>query len=100
MKREAGAPSIDARATGHIEARADRRYSLPGRMAPTSFPNDLPVTPELARSHKLNEAEYAVVLKALGRTPSYAELGVFSVMWSEHCSYKSSRMHLDRKSVV
>ncbi|HEY5239832.1 MAG TPA: AIR synthase related protein, partial [Polyangiaceae bacterium] len=65
-------------------------------MAPTSFPNDLPVTPELARSHKLNEAEYAVVLKALGRTPSYAELGVFSVMWSEHCSYKSSRMHLRR----
>jgi phosphoribosylformylglycinamidine synthase len=65
-------------------------------MAPTSFPNDLPITPELARSHKLNEAEYAVVLRALGRTPSYAELGVFSVMWSEHCSYKSSRMHLRR----
>ena len=65
-------------------------------MAPTSFPNDLPITPELARSHKLNEAEYAVVLRALGRPPSYAELGVFSVMWSEHCSYKSSRMHLRR----
>jgi len=65
-------------------------------MAPTSFPNDLPITPELARSHKLNEAEYAIVLRALGRTPSYTELGVFSVMWSEHCSYKSSRMHLRR----
>ncbi|HEX3343187.1 MAG TPA: phosphoribosylformylglycinamidine synthase subunit PurL, partial [Polyangiaceae bacterium] len=65
-------------------------------MAPTSFPNDLPVTPELARSHKLSEAEYGVVLSALERPPSYAELGVFSVMWSEHCSYKSSRMHLRR----
>jgi phosphoribosylformylglycinamidine synthase subunit PurL len=65
-------------------------------MAPTSFPNDPPMSPELARSHKLSEAEYAVVLRALGRPPSYAELGVFSVMWSEHCSYKSSRTHLRR----
>jgi phosphoribosylformylglycinamidine synthase II len=65
-------------------------------MAPTSFPNDPPVSPELARSHKLTDAEYALVLRALGRAPSYAELGVFSVMWSEHCSYKSSRMHLRR----
>jgi phosphoribosylformylglycinamidine synthase subunit PurL len=65
-------------------------------MAPSSFPNDLPVTPELARSHKLSEEEYALVLRSLGRPPSYAELGVFSVMWSEHCSYKSSRLHLRR----
>jgi phosphoribosylformylglycinamidine synthase II len=65
-------------------------------MAPTSFPNDVPISPELVRSHKLTDAEYAVVLRALGRVPSYAELGVFSVMWSEHCSYKSSRMHLRR----
>ena len=65
-------------------------------MAPTSFPNDPPVSPELARAHSLSDAEYAVVLGALGRPPSYAELGVFSVMWSEHCSYKSSRMHLRR----
>jgi phosphoribosylformylglycinamidine synthase II len=65
-------------------------------MTPTRFPNDVPVSRELARSHKLNDAEYEVVLRALGREPSYAELGVFSVMWSEHCSYKSSRMHLRR----
>ncbi|MDP9152231.1 MAG: phosphoribosylformylglycinamidine synthase subunit PurL [Myxococcota bacterium] len=62
----------------------------------TSFPDDPPITPELARAHKLSDEEYAAVLRALGRTPSYAELGVFSVMWSEHCSYKSSRVHLRR----
>jgi phosphoribosylformylglycinamidine synthase II len=62
----------------------------------TSFPSDPPVTPELARAHKLTDDEYAVACRALGRTPTYAELGVLSVMWSEHCSYKSSRVHLRR----
>jgi phosphoribosylformylglycinamidine synthase len=65
-------------------------------MPPTRFPNDPPITRELARSHKLTEPEYDVVLGALGREPTYTELGVFSVMWSEHCSYKSSRVHLRR----
>jgi phosphoribosylformylglycinamidine synthase len=65
-------------------------------MPATSFPHDPPVTRELAREHKLTEDEYALVLRALGRAPTYAELGVFSVMWSEHCSYKSSRLHLRR----
>src|SRR5271170_5916130 len=65
-------------------------------MPASSFPHDPPVTRELARSHKLTEDEYALVVQALGRTPTYAELGVFSVMWSEHCSYKSSRVHLRR----
>jgi phosphoribosylformylglycinamidine synthase len=65
-------------------------------MAPTSFPNDPPLSRELLRSHKLTDAEYLVALRALGREPTYAELGVFSVMWSEHCSYKSSRVHLRR----
>jgi phosphoribosylformylglycinamidine synthase len=54
------------------------------------------VTRELARSHKLSDAEYDIALRSLGREPSYTELGVFSVMWSEHCSYKSSRVHLRR----
>src|SRR5579863_10380548 len=49
-----------------------------------------------ARSHGLSDAEYAAIVKLLGRTPSFTELGVFSVMWSEHCSYKSSRKHLRR----
>ncbi|TPW34636.1 phosphoribosylformylglycinamidine synthase subunit PurL [Oecophyllibacter saccharovorans] len=49
---------------------------------------------ELARSFGLTDEEYAKVLKIMGRTPSLTELGIFSVMWSEHCSYKSSRRHL------
>ena len=48
----------------------------------------------LAREHGLSEAEWRRILEILGRTPSFAELGIFSVMWSEHCSYKSSRKHL------
>ena len=49
---------------------------------------------EQAAEHGLSAAEYAVILDRLGREPSPVELGVFSVMWSEHCSYKSSRIHL------
>jgi phosphoribosylformylglycinamidine synthase len=63
---------------------------------PERFVGDPEVTLELAREHKLNEEEYRRVVARLGRTPSYAELGVVSVMWSEHCSYKSSRIHLAR----
>jgi phosphoribosylformylglycinamidine synthase len=54
------------------------------------------VTLELAKGHGLSEEEYALAVKSLGRTPSFTELGVLSVMWSEHCSYKSSRVHLRR----
>jgi phosphoribosylformylglycinamidine synthase len=52
------------------------------------------VTAELAAEHGLSAAEYRRLIEALGRTPSYTELGIVSVMWSEHCSYKSSRAHL------
>ena len=45
---------------------------------------------DLAIQHGLTEEEYGLVLEILGRTPSYTELGIFSVMWSEHCSYKNS----------
>src|SRR5580658_7950331 len=65
-------------------------------MTAKSFPSDPPLTPALVKQHKLTEGEYQTVLGALGREPTYAELGVFSVMWSEHCSYKSSRVHLGR----
>ena len=51
-------------------------------------------SPEVIAAHQLTEGEYAKVVELLGREPSYTELGVFSVMWSEHCSYKSSRIHL------
>jgi phosphoribosylformylglycinamidine synthase subunit PurL len=50
----------------------------------------------LAREHGLSDEEYAQIEKVLGRTPSYSELGIFSVMWSEHCSYKSSKKYLKR----
>ncbi|PHI97238.1 phosphoribosylformylglycinamidine synthase II [Parasaccharibacter apium] len=49
---------------------------------------------DLARSFGLKDDEYEKVLTIMGRTPSLTELGIFSVMWSEHCSYKSSRLHL------
>ena len=52
--------------------------------------------PELIRQHGLTEEEYRQILARLGREPNAVELGVFSVMWSEHCSYKSSRVHLKR----
>ncbi|NUO51022.1 MAG: phosphoribosylformylglycinamidine synthase subunit PurL [Polyangiaceae bacterium] len=52
------------------------------------------VTEALARDHKLTADEFAKAKARLGRLPSYTELGVLSVMWSEHCSYKSSRVHL------
>ncbi|HEY6906436.1 MAG TPA: phosphoribosylformylglycinamidine synthase subunit PurL [Ignavibacteriaceae bacterium] len=48
------------------------------------------VTPELAYEHGLTEEEYKRIIKILGRTPTFTELGIFSVMWSEHCSYKNS----------
>src|SRR5256886_3619969 len=49
------------------------------------------ITPELVRKHILTSEEYEKVKAILGREPSYTELGIFSVMWSEHCSYKNSR---------
>jgi phosphoribosylformylglycinamidine synthase len=54
------------------------------------------VTPELVAEHGVTPEEYSRILKILGREPNFTELGVFSVMWSEHCSYKSSRIHLKR----
>ncbi len=61
-----------------------------------AFPGDLPLTEDLVRAHHLTAEEYRRIVESLGRAPSYTELGVFSVMWSEHCSYKSSRIHLSR----
>lgn len=54
------------------------------------------ITPELIRSHGLSDEEYRRIIELLGREPNYTELGMFSVMWSEHCSYKSSKVHLRR----
>ena len=57
-------------------------------------------TAELAAEYGLKADEYAVILDRLGREPNPVELGVFSVMWSEHCSYKSSRLHLRKFPVT
>src|SRR5947208_7535556 len=54
------------------------------------------ITPEVVAAHNLTREEYARIKELLGREPTFVELGVFSVMWSEHCSYKSSRVHLKR----
>jgi phosphoribosylformylglycinamidine synthase len=54
------------------------------------------ITPELVKEHGLAEDEYKRILELMGREPSLVELGIFSVMWSEHCSYKSTRFHLRR----
>ena len=59
-------------------------------------PEPVTVTPELLAQHSITPDEYQRILSALGRTPSLTELGIYSVMWSEHCSYKSSRVHLKR----
>ena len=52
------------------------------------------ITPDIVAEHGLSESEYEIILDRLGREPNINELGIFSVMWSEHCSYKSSRRHL------
>src|SRR5215510_6494195 len=54
------------------------------------------ITSDVISAHNLTQEEFERIQKLLGREPSFAELGIFSVMWSEHCSYKSSRIHLKR----
>ena len=55
-----------------------------------------PITPALVAEHGLQPEEYERILAILGRAPNLVELGIFSVMWSEHCSYKSSKIHLGK----
>jgi phosphoribosylformylglycinamidine synthase II len=56
--------------------------------------NEPAITPELIAEHGLKPDEYERIVKLIGRTPSFTELGIFSAMWNEHCSYKSSKIHL------
>ncbi len=58
--------------------------------------NNSTITPEVVKQHNLTAEEYEKIKQILEREPNFTELGVFSVMWSEHCSYKSSRVHLKR----
>jgi len=59
-------------------------------------PQPVEITPALLKLHNITDDEYAKIHATLGRTPSLTELGIYSVMWSEHCSYKSSKVHLKR----
>lgn len=56
--------------------------------------NEPPITPQLVAEHGLKPDEYDRIVKLIGREPSFTELGIFSAMWNEHCSYKSSKVHL------
>lgn len=58
------------------------------------IPNDTPITPDLVASHGLTPDEYDRFVALIGREPTLTELGIVSAMWNEHCSYKSSRIHL------
>src|SRR5260370_34727165 len=57
---------------------------------------EIKVTPDIATEHGITPEEYARIQQILKRDPNITELGIFSVMWSEHCSYKSSKVHLKR----
>ena len=58
------------------------------------IPNEPPLTPDLIDAHGIKPDEYQKILDLIGREPSFTELGIFSAMWNEHCSYKSSKRWL------
>ncbi len=62
--------------------------------SPSSLRNEPKITPELVAEHGLKPDEYQRILDLIGREPTLTELGIFSAMWNEHCSYKSSKVHL------
>ena len=82
---------MTAKTSRKKQAHVTPRASKVSEVAPTPS-----VTPESAAEHGLTPSEYARVIEIMGRTPTMTELGIFSVMWSEHCSYKSSRVHLKK----
>ena len=63
---------------------------------PVKLPNEPLITPQVVAEHGLAPDEYERLLKIMGRTPTMVELGIFSAMWSEHCSYKSSKVWLKK----
>jgi phosphoribosylformylglycinamidine synthase len=87
---------IHENVTGHLITLEDAKggANLP-RPAKLDITNEGSLKPLLKR-HKINDSEFATILKIVSSAPTMAELGVFSAMWSEHCSYKSSRFHLKR----
>jgi phosphoribosylformylglycinamidine synthase subunit PurL len=79
-----------------MSTRAESSSETLAPAAQTTVPTPAQITPALLKTHSITADEYARIEKLMGRTPSLTELGIFSVMWSEHCSYKSSRVHLKR----
>jgi phosphoribosylformylglycinamidine synthase II len=77
-------------ASGAREGYCPSEQSTP----PLMSQNTPPITPELVAAHGLKPEEYERIRKLIGRVPSFTELGIFSAMWNEHCSYKSSKIHL------
>ncbi|GAC1422187.1 MAG: phosphoribosylformylglycinamidine synthase subunit PurL [Acidobacteriaceae bacterium] len=75
-----------------VNQRAEPALDVADSLVPTA----VEITPALLKQHSLTQEEYGSIKQKLGRVPSLTELGIFSVMWSEHCSYKSSRVHLKR----
>ena len=72
-----------------------RRYGRePLTLKPAMNANEPKITPELVAEHGLKPDEYERFVKLIGREPTFTELGIVSAMWNEHCSYKSSRLHL------
>src|SRR6478736_6624285 len=63
---------------------------------PVKLPNEPAITPQVVAEHGLAPDEYQRLLKIMGRDPTMVELGIFSAMWSEHCSYKSSKVWLKK----
>ena len=60
----------------------------------STFDNNIDITSKLVADHGLKPDEYGKILQLIGRNPTYTELGIFSAMWNEHCSYKSSKKWL------
>ena len=80
-----------------MPTRAEPVPETPAQVADKpKVPTPATITPALLKTHSITADEYARIEQLMGRTPSLTELGIFSVMWSEHCSYKSSRVHLKR----
>ena len=92
----------DRRSPGNGAGQTASRQTLPGNGTaqptpspngdtPHPRPNDPPITPELVDDHGISPDEYDLILRIMGREPTFTELGVFSAMWSEHCGYKNSK---------
>jgi phosphoribosylformylglycinamidine synthase subunit PurL len=85
------------RATNDPEPNRETVTDIADRPTPESSdlpeprPGDPEITPELVAEHGLSESEYERIVRILGRTPTFTELGIFSAMWSEHCGYKNSK---------